>query len=196
MCHFLPVYHLGIAFLGRGEGQNITLGPCLRVEKSMEHEDDGYINSNCCSRYSQQRIGTETGGLGNKRVRGDNPNNSIIAICQNTEKSPEDLRSLVVTQTLVGNHPQTLVLKLSKEHEDSIGKHERGLITSIRKNTDNTIDNRMTITRKQKWEEKQLYGRFKRLINNISHDKTWTWLREQNFKRAKESLLNTAQTTP
>ena len=24
MCHFLPVYHLGIAFLGRGEGQNIT----------------------------------------------------------------------------------------------------------------------------------------------------------------------------
>ena len=24
MCHFLPVYHLGIAFLGRVEGQNIT----------------------------------------------------------------------------------------------------------------------------------------------------------------------------
>ena len=24
MCHFLPVYHIGIAFLGRGEGQNIT----------------------------------------------------------------------------------------------------------------------------------------------------------------------------
>ena len=24
MCHFLPVYHLGIAFLGWGEGQNIT----------------------------------------------------------------------------------------------------------------------------------------------------------------------------
>ena len=26
MCHFLPVYHLGIAFLGRVEGQNITMG--------------------------------------------------------------------------------------------------------------------------------------------------------------------------
>ena len=25
MCHFLPVYHLGIAFLGRVEGQNITI---------------------------------------------------------------------------------------------------------------------------------------------------------------------------
>ena len=38
--------------------------------------------------------------------------------------------------------------------EDYIGKHERGLITAIRNNTDNTIDNRKTITRKQKWEEK------------------------------------------
>ena len=34
--------------------------------------------------------------------------------------------------------------------EDYIGKHERKLITSIRNNTDNTMDNRMTITRKQK----------------------------------------------
>ena len=56
--------------------------------------------------------------------------------------------------------------------ENSIEKHERGLITAIRNNTDNTIANRMTKTRKQKWEEKQLHGRFKRLINNISHDKT------------------------
>ncbi len=45
------------------------------------------------------------------------------------------------------------------------------------------MDNRMTITRKQKWEGKQLYGYFKRLINNISYDKTWTWLRKENFKR-------------
>ena len=44
--------------------------------------------------------------------------------------------------------------------EDYIGKHEGGLITAIRNNTDNTMDNRMTITRKQKWEEKQLNGRF------------------------------------
>ena len=28
--------------------------------------------------------------------------------------------------------------------EDYIGKHERGLITSIRNNADNSIDNRMT----------------------------------------------------
>ena len=77
--------------------------------------------------------------------------------------------------------------------EDYIEKHEGGLITAIRINTDNTIDNRMTKTRKQKWEEKQLHGRFKRLINNISHDKTWTWLRKGNFKRETESLLMAAQ---
>ena len=45
--------------------------------------------------------------------------------------------------------------------EDYIEKHEGGLITAIRNDTDNTMDNRMTITRKQKWEEKQLIGHFK-----------------------------------
>ena len=53
--------------------------------------------------------------------------------------------------------------------EDYIEKYQRGLITTIGNDSDNTIDERMTTTRKQKWEGKQLYGRFKRLINNISH---------------------------
>ena len=51
----------------------------------------------------------------------------------------------------------------------------------------------MTKTRKQKWEGKQLHGRFKRLINDISHDKTWTWLRKGNFKRETELLQTAAQ---
>ena len=72
--------------------------------------------------------------------------------------------------------------------EDYIEKHEEGLITAIRNDSDNTMNNRMTITRKQKWEGKQLYERFKRLINNISHEKIWTWLRKGNFKRETESL--------
>ena len=55
------------------------------------------------------------------------------------------------------------------------------------------MDNRMTISRKQKWEGKQLYARFKRLINNISHDKIWTWLRKGNFKRETEPLLIATQ---
>ena len=77
--------------------------------------------------------------------------------------------------------------------EDYIEKHEGGLITTIRNDTDNTMDNRMTITRKQKWEEKQVHGHFKQLINNISHDKTWTWLRKGNFKRETKSFLIAAQ---
>ena len=72
-------------------------------------------------------------------------------------------------------------------------KHEGGLITAIKNDTDNVVTNRMTITRKQKWEEKQLCGRFKRPINDISHEKTWTWLRKGHFKRETESLLIAAQ---
>ena len=45
--------------------------------------------------------------------------------------------------------------------EDYIEKHEGRLNTAIRNDTDKTIDNIMTITRKQKLEEKQLYRRFK-----------------------------------
>ena len=40
---------------------------------------------------------------------------------------------------------------------------------------------------------RQLYGRFKRLISNISHKKTWTWLRKENLNRETESLLIAAQ---
>ena len=37
-----------------------------------------------------------------------------------------------------------------KRVEDYIQKHDRGLITAMKNDTDNTMDNRMTITRKQK----------------------------------------------
>ena len=79
--------------------------------------------------------------------------------------------------------------------EDYIEKHERGLITAIRNNTDNTIDNRMTITRKKNGKENNSTGISKRLINTMSHEKTWTWLRKGNFKRETESLLMAAQTS-
>ena len=42
--------------------------------------------------------------------------------------------------------------------ENYIEKHEQGLITAIGNNTDNTIDNRMTINRKQRWEGKNSMG--------------------------------------
>ena len=54
----------------------------------------------------------------------------------------------------------------------------------------------MTISRKQKWKEKQLHGRFKQLINDISEEKkkkNRTWLSKENFIRETESLLIAAQ---
>ena len=41
--------------------------------------------------------------------------------------------------------------------------------------------------------KKKPYGQFNRLINTLSHEKTWTWLRKGNLKRKMESLLIAAQ---
>ena len=70
--------------------------------------------------------------------------------------------------TSIGNS-----VNASIQLDDFIEKHEE-LSTAIKNDLDNTMTTKMTITRKQKWEEKQLNGRFKRLINDISHEKTWT----------------------
>ena len=56
----------------------------------MEHENDHYTNCNWLSWYSHQRTGTRTG---------DHPNDSIVEINQNTEKSPGELSRLAVNQT-------------------------------------------------------------------------------------------------
>ena len=48
------------------------------------------------------------------------------------------------------------------------------LIIVTRNNTDIT-----SINRKQKWEEKQVYGHFKWQTNKILHKKSWIWLREK-----------------
>ena len=46
----------------------------------MEHEGDSDTNCNWCAWYSYQKIGTGTGGLGNKRTSGGRSNYSIIKI--------------------------------------------------------------------------------------------------------------------
>ena len=50
----------------------------------MEHEGDNYTNSDWCFWYSYQRIIKGTGGHGNWRARGDDPNYYIIENGQNT----------------------------------------------------------------------------------------------------------------
>ena len=60
----------------------------------MEQESNSYTNCNCCSLYSHQKIGARTGGLVNKGTSWDHPNENIIKIGQNNEKSPGDYRTL------------------------------------------------------------------------------------------------------
>ena len=77
--------------------------------------------------------------------------------------------------------------------EDYIEKRGGNLITATRINTDDTKVSRTEITRKQKWEEKLLYGRFKQLTSDISHEKALTSLRKTHLKIETESLLIVAQ---
>ena len=74
------------------------------IEKAVEHESDNYTNCKWCYWYSHQRIDKRNGGVGNNRTSGDHRNYCITEIGQNTEKSPEDLRKLAVTQTPVKDH--------------------------------------------------------------------------------------------
>ena len=63
----------------------------------MEHEIDCGIICSWCTRNSLQRLGKWTGRIGNRRASQDHPDNSIAKIGQNTEKSPVDLKRLVVS---------------------------------------------------------------------------------------------------
>ena len=51
--------------------------------------------------------------------------------------------------------------------EDNIKRRKEWQMTVARNST------KKTITRKQKWEEKQMYEYFKRQTSEISHEKTW-----------------------
>ena len=91
--------------------------------------------------------------------------------------------------TSIENSVNALTLQL----ENYIQKNKGRLIATTRNNTNDTSTSRTTITRKQKWEEKQLPGHCKRLTSNIAREKTWTWLRKEYLKRETESLLIATQ---
>ena len=70
-----------------------------------------------CAFGSHQRIDTGSGGLGNKRMKGDHSNYCIIKIGQNTKKSPGNLKRLAVTQTGVKNsQKRKIIITLGEEH--------------------------------------------------------------------------------
>ena len=82
------------------------------LKKTVENERDGDINYNWCTRYSQQRIDTETRELGKKRMRENHPNNSLIEIGQGGPGSDGDEGVLYIPQSPASqehHHPRTLV---------------------------------------------------------------------------------------
>ena len=63
----------------------VKLKQCEKRDKYLdlvEHKSDDYTNCNWCSGYSHQRIGTRTGGLGNKGTDTDCLNCSIVEIAR------------------------------------------------------------------------------------------------------------------
>ena len=67
----------------------------------MKHVGDGDINCNWCAWNDPQGLCKEAGRVGNERSSRNHPNYSLVKICKNTEKSPEDLQRLAVAQTSV-----------------------------------------------------------------------------------------------
>ena len=96
--------------LKESEKKDKYLDLAWELKKTVEHEIDDLTNCKWCSWYSHQRIGTRTEGFGNNYL-----NYSIIEIGQNSEKSPEDLRRLAVTQTQVNDRQPMLMSKTLKE---------------------------------------------------------------------------------
>ena len=99
-------------------------------------------------------------------------------------------------RTIIGN-PNTNCGNIQLRCRDGIWhrtmSHEGKLISPTRNNSDNTRIRRTEITRKPKWEEKPLRGRFKQLKSYISHKKSWSWQRKGKLKREIESLPIAAQ---
>ena len=73
----------------------------------------------------------------------------------------DDVDRLYVSREELGRRLASIedsVDRSIQQLEDYIENHERGLTTAIRNDTDKTIDDRMTRTRKQKWEKTTLWA--------------------------------------
>ena len=90
----------------RGRIETIQTSALLRSIRILSGVLDIYSDS---SEIPSANNNNETG---NQRKNRDHPDLSIGEIGQNTEKSPEDLRRLAVTQTSVKDHQLIIIMKL------------------------------------------------------------------------------------
>ena len=86
-----------------------------KTEKAVEHEGEGYANGSWCTWHSPQTLEKRNERVENWRSNRGHLDFSIVEIGQITEKSPGDLKILVVTQPLVKDSQLMLVGKNHKE---------------------------------------------------------------------------------
>ena len=68
--------------LKKGERRDKYLGLFREwKKKTVEHESDGNTNFPWSSRFSHQKFGKRTRGLGNKRTSGNHLNYNLVEIC-------------------------------------------------------------------------------------------------------------------
>ena len=84
-------------------------------KKTMEYEGDGDNNRNWYTSNSLQRLGKCVRKAGHQKTSRNYPKCNIVENGQNNEKTPENLSSLAVTQTLEKNNQLTLLWKTRKE---------------------------------------------------------------------------------
>ena len=94
------------------EKRDTYLDLARELKKTEEHEDDDDTNYNWGAWQGPKGLGSGATRVWIWKKNRDPPNYNIIEIVQNTEKSSEDLRRRVVTQTLVKDHQLTLVWKI------------------------------------------------------------------------------------
>ena len=90
-----------------------------------------------------------------------------------------------------------MVINLREGLEENTKKRKERLFTAATNNNINKnnlrTNNKTTKSRKRKWQEKQLYGYYKRQTEKIAHKMTRILLRKRIFMRKTESLLIAAQ---
>ena len=93
--------------INENEKTDMYLDLARELKKVMEYKYDSETNCNWCTRNDLQRLAKGTGRDENWGTSRSHPNFSIIKMNQNSEKSPGDLKRLVVTQTQGKDHQLT-----------------------------------------------------------------------------------------
>ena len=81
-----------------------TLSENKNKKKTVKYKDGDYTNYCWYDLNSPQMLIERTGGIGYQRKNENNPDNSMVEINKNTEKSPGDLRYIIKEWFFYINH--------------------------------------------------------------------------------------------